>query len=185
MRSPTNFKEVQCLIGRLTAISRFLPKLVEKTGPMIKLLKKSAKFAWYETCQQKFDQLKQLLTIPPILSKPYRNLPLIVYILDFATVVSAAIIQETNDRQQPIHFVSRVLQDPETRYQVVEKVALSLITSARRLCLYFQNHEVIVRTECPVQKILQKPYLAGRLFAWSIELSKFSIRYESRGAIKA
>jgi len=31
MRSPTNIKEVQRLIGRLTAISRFLPKLVEKT----------------------------------------------------------------------------------------------------------------------------------------------------------
>jgi len=29
MRSPTNVKEVQCLIGRLTVISRFLPKLAE------------------------------------------------------------------------------------------------------------------------------------------------------------
>jgi len=31
MRSPTNIKEVQRLIGRLTAISRFLPKLAEQT----------------------------------------------------------------------------------------------------------------------------------------------------------
>jgi len=33
MRSPTNVKEVQCLIGRLTVISRFLPKLAEQTQP--------------------------------------------------------------------------------------------------------------------------------------------------------
>jgi len=31
MRSPTIVKEVQCLIGRLKAISRFLPKLAEQT----------------------------------------------------------------------------------------------------------------------------------------------------------
>jgi len=35
MRSPTSVKEVQRLIGRLTAISRFLPKLVEQTQPII------------------------------------------------------------------------------------------------------------------------------------------------------
>jgi len=31
MRSPTTIKEVQRLIGCLTAISRFLPKLAEQT----------------------------------------------------------------------------------------------------------------------------------------------------------
>jgi len=30
-RSPNNVKEVQHLIGRLTTISRFLPKLAEQT----------------------------------------------------------------------------------------------------------------------------------------------------------
>jgi len=44
MRSPTTIKEVQRLIGRLTAISRFLPKLVEQTQPIIQLLKKSTRF---------------------------------------------------------------------------------------------------------------------------------------------
>lgn len=43
MRSPKNVKEVQCLIGRLTTISRFLPRLADKTCHMIKLLKKFAK----------------------------------------------------------------------------------------------------------------------------------------------
>ena len=35
MRSPITIKEVQRLIGRLTAISRFLPKLVEQTQPIV------------------------------------------------------------------------------------------------------------------------------------------------------
>jgi len=69
MRSPTNVKEVQRLVGRLTAISRFLPKLADKTKPMIKLLKKSAKFAWDGTCEQNFNNLKQLLTTPRFLPR--------------------------------------------------------------------------------------------------------------------
>ena len=69
MRSPTSFKEVQRLIGRLTAISRFLPKLAEQTQPIIQLLKKSAKFTWNDDCEQIFQKLKTTLTSPPILHK--------------------------------------------------------------------------------------------------------------------
>ena len=58
MRSPSNVKEVHHLIGRLTAISRFLPKLVEQTQPIIQLLKKSAKFAWNDDCEKVFQNLK-------------------------------------------------------------------------------------------------------------------------------
>ena len=45
MRSPNNVKEVQRLIGHLTTISRFLPKLAEQTQPIIQQLKKSARFS--------------------------------------------------------------------------------------------------------------------------------------------
>jgi len=81
MRSPTNVKEVQRLVGRLTTITRFLLKLADKTKPMINLLKKSAKFE-NATCQENFDQLKLLLATPPILNKPQFGSPLLVYILN-------------------------------------------------------------------------------------------------------
>jgi len=74
MRSPNNVKEVQRLVGRLTTIARFLPKLADKTKPMVKLLKKSAMFEWNKTCQNNFDQLKQLLATPPILNKLHLEL---------------------------------------------------------------------------------------------------------------
>nr|KYP75999.1 Gypsy retrotransposon integrase-like protein 1 [Cajanus cajan] len=85
----------------------------------------------------------------------------------------------------PIYFISRVLQDAEKRYQMVEKLALALVTAARRLRPYFQSHQVVVKTDYPIKQILRKPELAGRMIAWSVELFEFSIRYESRGALKA
>ena len=44
MRSPDNLKEVQRLVGRLTSLSRFMPRLVDKIRPILKLMKKAEKF---------------------------------------------------------------------------------------------------------------------------------------------
>ena len=41
MRSPANIKKIQRLVGRLTALSRFMPKLVERIQPMLRLMKKA------------------------------------------------------------------------------------------------------------------------------------------------
>ena len=185
MRSPANIKEVQRLVGRLTAISCFLLKLADKTKAMIQLLKKSTKFAWDDTCEQNFNTLKQLLTTPPVLAKLDPSLPLIIYIIASANAVSSALVQEKDNTQQPIYFTSCILQDLETRYQMVEKVALAIITTAHRLRPYFQSHTIIIRTDHPIQIILQKPDLAGQLSSWAIELSEFTIRYEPHGPIKA
>ena len=185
MRSPTNVKEVQRIIGCLIAISRFLPKLAEQTQPIIQLFKKSARFTWTDDCEQIFQKLKTTLTSPPILHKPDTHQPLLVYITATDHTVSAELVQDVGGTQHSVYFVSITLQDPETRYQMVEKLALSLVHAARRLRPYFQNHSIIVKTDYLIQKILQKPYLVGRMSSLAIELSEFNIRYEPHGSIKA
>jgi len=68
---------------------------------------------------------------------------------------------------------------------MIEKVALALVHASRRLRPYFQSHEIIVRTDRPISKVLRKPELAGRMIGWSIELSEFGIKYEPRWPIKS
>ena len=63
------------------------------------------------------------------------------------TPASVALVQDIEGTQHPVYFVSRTLQDPETRYQMVEKLALSLVHVAHRLCLYFQNHNITVKID--------------------------------------
>nr|KYP53992.1 hypothetical protein KK1_000157 [Cajanus cajan] len=95
----------------------------------------------------------------------------ILYLEVSGEAISAGMIQEQDGQQQPVYFISRVLQDVERRYQLLEKVALGLIYAARRLRKYFQSHIVVVRTDCPIAKVLRKLELAGRMMAWSIGLS--------------
>ena len=155
MRSPTTIKEVQRLIGRLTAISRFLLKLAEQTQPIVQLLTKPARLTWTDDCEIFFQKLKTTLTSPPILHKPDTRQPLLVYITTTDHAVNVALVQDIEGTQHLVYFVSRTLQDLETRYQMVEKLALSLVHAARRLRPYFQNHSIIVKIDYLIQKILQ------------------------------
>jgi ribonuclease HI len=87
--------------------------------------------------------------------------------------------------QKPVYFTSKALLGPETRYQRIEKVALALLTAARRLRQCIVAHTVIVRIDQPIRQILGRPDVAGRMVKWSLELSEFDIHYESREALKA
>jgi len=80
--------------------------------------------------------------------------------------------------------VSKVLQGPEVRYQALEKAALAVVFSARRLRPYFQSFTVVVMTDLPIRKVLQKPDVAGRMVQWTVELSDFDVQYEPRGPIQ-
>ena len=70
------------------------------------------------------------------------------------------------------------------RYQAIEKATLAVVFAARRLCHYFLSFIVIVMTDLPIRKVLQKPDVAGRMVQWAVELSEFDVQYEPRGLIK-
>nr|KYP41659.1 Retrovirus-related Pol polyprotein from transposon 17.6 [Cajanus cajan] len=131
-----------------------------------------------------FNSFKAILATPPLLIKPDPQLDMIMYISVSDKAISTVLVQEKTE-QMPIYFISRVLQDAETRYQHLEKTVLALVHTSRRLRHYFQSHRMLVRTDTPITKVLRKPELAGRMVSWSIELSQFDIRFKPRGPIKA
>uniref|UniRef100_A0A2N9IP78 Integrase catalytic domain-containing protein n=1 Tax=Fagus sylvatica TaxID=28930 RepID=A0A2N9IP78_FAGSY len=59
------------------------------------------------------------------------------------------------------------------------------VTAARKLRPYFQAHTIVLLTNHPLRKAMNKPDAAGRLIQWSIELSEFDIDYRPRTAVKA
>ncbi|XP_025636484.1 uncharacterized protein [Arachis hypogaea] len=137
-------------------------------------------------CEEAFQHFKRALAEPPILAKPQTGETLYLYLSITEEALEAALIRENEKKdQKPIYFISKVLQDAEARYSRIEKLAYALLTASRRLRQYFQAHSVTVRTDQAVKQVLQKPDLAGRMIAWSIELSQFDIKFEPRYAIKA
>ena len=184
MRNPASVKEVQQLTGRLAALSRFMSAGGEKGNPYFECLKRNSRFVWTKECDEAFVKLKEYLASPPVLCKPQVGTPLRLYFAVMERVVSSVLVQEQNQVQRPIYFVSKVLQGPEVRYQTLEKPALAVVFSVRRLRHYFHSFSVVVMTDLPIQKVLKKPDVAGRMVKWVVEQSEFDIRYEPRGPIK-
>jgi len=73
----------------------------------------------------------------PVLCKPDLGTPLCLYFAAIEKAISSVLLQEQDQVQKPIYFVSKVLQGPEVRYQTLEKVALAVVFFARRLRHYF------------------------------------------------
>jgi len=109
-------------------------------------MKKAEKFSWNATCEEEFKAVKKASSQPPMLSKPTPGMPLLVNLVVSPEAVSATLVQGKT-YLKPVYFVSRVLQDVETRYQMIENVALALVHASKRLQLYFQSHEIIVRID--------------------------------------
>ena len=52
--------------------------------------------------------------------------------------------------QWSVYYISKTLVDIETRYLLLEKLALALVHTTRKLSHYFQTHTVYVLTEHPL-----------------------------------
>nr|KYP71502.1 Transposon Ty3-I Gag-Pol polyprotein [Cajanus cajan] len=137
MQSPQTVKEVQRLAGRLVSLSRLIPRLAEKAGPIFTLLRKPKNFEWTKQCEEAFRRFKSFLTTPRILQRPNHQANLLLYLAVAEGAISAVIVQEHQKMQTPVYFISRVLQDTEKQYQMIKKLALTLVTAARRLQPYF------------------------------------------------
>ncbi|RDX98499.1 Retrovirus-related Pol polyprotein from transposon 17.6, partial [Mucuna pruriens] len=150
MRSPQNVKEVQQLMGKVVALSRFISKVSDIATPVLETLKKGRNFVWTPECEEAFLRLKAMLAAPPILIRPELGRPLHMYISVNETVISAVLVQEREKEQCPVYFISKTLQGPERRYQKIEKGAMALVIASRRLRPYFQSFSIVVRTDMPI-----------------------------------
>ena len=132
-----------------------------------------------------FQDLKAYLTTALLLSPSILGEDLYLYLAVSPHAVSSALVREEGKVQKPVYYTSRVLRGAEGRYPLMEKLAFALITASRKLRHYFQAHAIIVMTDHPLKKAMNKLEAAGRLIQWAIELSEFDIRYQPRNAIKA
>ena len=67
----------------------------------------------------------------------------------------------------------------------MEKIAFTLLVASRKLHSYFQAHSIVIMTDQPIRKTVNKIDAARRLIQWAIELGQFDIEYRPRATIKA
>ena len=109
MKPPQSIKEVQSLIGRVTALNKFVSKVTDKCLSFFKVLKKA--FEWTNECQKAFQDLKTYLATTPLLSPSVIGKELYLYLAVTPHAVSSALIREEGRVQKPMYYTSRALRE--------------------------------------------------------------------------
>ena len=87
-----NPKEFQKLTGIVVALNRFISRSIDRCRPFFLLMNKWKKFEWTEECALAFQQLREYLTRPPIMSSPEVDEVLFAYIAVAPHAVSLVLI---------------------------------------------------------------------------------------------
>ena len=161
MASPKTVKEVQKLTGRIAALNRFVSKVTEKCLPFFKTLKQAS--AWTNECEVAFQELKHYLSNPPLLSPSKEGENLYLYLAVSAIAIRVALVWEKDRKQLPVYYVSRAFQGAKAKYPRIEKIAFALIIASRKLQPYFHANPILVMTDQPIKKSMNKPKEAGRM----------------------
>lgn len=167
----------------MTCRRRIFSSSTSKCFPFFKILRKT--FVLSDECEKAFKQLKEYLTNLPLLSSLEEGEIFYLYLSVSPSAVISALVREESGIQKPVYFTSKALHGADERYPWIEKLALALITSTRKLRPYFQVHAVWVLTKYPFNKMLQKPDLSGRLVNLAVELGEFNLEFHPRTTIKA
>ena len=148
------------------------------------MIKKWKNFEWTEEYAKAFQQLKDYLARPLIMSSPKLDEVLFAYIAVALYAVSLVLIRVDNGIQRPVYYVSKSLHEAKVRYLPLEKAILAVVLSTRKLPHYFQTHTVVVLTQFPLKIILRSADYTGRIAKWGTILGAFDIKYMPRTSIK-
>ena len=177
LQPPQNPKEVQKLTGMMAALNRFISRSADRCRPFFLLLHKWKEFEWSEECVVAFQQLKQYLSRPPIMSSPVVDEILFAYIAVAFNVISFVLIRVDSGIQLPVYYVSKSFNEAEVRYLPLEKTILAVVHATRELPHYFQANTVVVLTQLPLKSILKSADYTGRIAKWGMILEAFDIKY--------
>ena len=131
-----------------------------------------------------FQQLKEYLSRPPIMSSPEVDEVLFAYLAVASYAISFVLIRVDSGVQRPVYYVSKSFHEAEVHYLLLEKAILAAVHATRKFPHYFQAHTVVVLTQLPLKSILRSTDYTGRIAKWGTILGAFDIEYMPRIAVK-
>ena len=106
---PTNVKAIRQFLGHAGFYRRFIKHFSKIAIPLYKLLEKDTKFAWDETFQNSFEELKSHMTTAPIVRAPNWQLPFEVMCDSSDLAIWAVLGQREDGKPYVVYYASKTL----------------------------------------------------------------------------
>ena len=159
---PSNLLHLQRLQGKANFLRRFIPNYAEMAKVFTHLLKKEIPFYWDQVTQASFDALKDTLVRASLMYSPNYQNDYYLYLATTDTIIGMVLVQEENDIEHPIYYLSRNLNDTEGKYYYVEKLALATMQAVQRFCHYILLQKTTVISDCNPMTYILSHLLLGR-----------------------
>ena len=176
MRSPGNVSELRTFLGLINYYRRFIPNLTTLVGPLYELLKKNTTWKWSEEEELALNKLKEQVTVTPVLRLPDAEKAYTIMSDASDTGVGGVLMQEGH----PIAYISRWLNEAETRYSTYEKETLAVIYCLKSWRHYVHNGLPIkvLTNNRSLKHLLTQKNLSPRQARWSDALSEYLLEFE-------
>lgn len=170
--TPSNSKEVQSFLGLVGYFRRFIKDYAKIAVPLTRLTRKDTKFDWTEECAQAFEEMKRLVTNPPLLAYPDFDTKFILQTDASDYAIGAVLL---NQDRKPIHFISRILKGYEINYHITDKELLAIVWAVKHLNNYLFGQKFTVETDHKALEYLYKCVdPSSRLTRFRLKLEEYN-----------
>ena len=138
-------------------MTKFLPKISERTDRLRKLLKKIETWNWGTEQDEDFGKIKQMLTEGPCLAHYAKDKDSIRTTNASTTGLGITIWQkQDNGNTKPIAYGSRYLNDTEKKYSIGELEMLAVVWGLEKFRFYLYGKKVRLYRPSSTRTIDQK-----------------------------
>ena len=158
-------------IPNFSSLSARLSDLTKRNQPDI--------IQWTEQLEKDFQDVKQSITVSPILSPPDVSQPYHLY-TDASGVGLGAVLKQTQqDQMVTIGFYSYKLKPEEKHYSVIELEAYAVVSACKHFSAYLSGADFTIHTDHRALKFLHcMKNSCSRLMRWAMVLQPFHYQVE-------
>uniref|UniRef100_A0A671WXU4 Gypsy retrotransposon integrase-like protein 1 n=1 Tax=Sparus aurata TaxID=8175 RepID=A0A671WXU4_SPAAU len=160
MAPPRSKAELETILGMVTYLSRFAPRLSEATASLRQLLKENNEFVWDSNHDIALQQVKDLLTQEPgpVLTYFDHTKDVKLQVDASKCGLGAVLLQE----EKPVAYASKALTETEENYAQIEKELYAVLFGCKRFHQYLYGPQVVVESDHkPLESIMRKPLAAA------------------------
>lgn len=153
LKTPTNVKEVQRLLGMVNYVGKFIKNLSQLTEPLRKLLLKDTVWHWEAEQENAVNQIKKALTSLPVLGYYDVNAPVRLSVDASSKSMGCCLLQ--NNR--PIAYGTRAFTTAQQNYPQIVKEAMAIRFGCTKFHEYVYGKELTIETDHkPLETIFKK-----------------------------
>ena len=125
-KTPTKVKDVESFLGFANFYRRFIKDFSHVAVPLNQL-KGKEEWKWTEEEQNAFEELKQKITMQPVLALPRREEKFRVEVDVSGHAIGGVLSQEQEGKWKSVTFLSRTMSPTERNYEIYNKELLVIV----------------------------------------------------------